>query len=109
MAYTHVGTKYTKRQQDFENFLIFRHTLSCSRVLVRSRGKVTSSATMAAATDKRYFWPVDPRAFSSRVGMSGLSSSRVGMSGGELMPILCGCRLHEEAKETKQDRIRKNF
>ena len=27
MAYTHVGTKYTKRQQDFENFLIFRHTL----------------------------------------------------------------------------------
>ena len=27
MACTHVGTKYTKRQQDFENFLIFRHTL----------------------------------------------------------------------------------
>ena len=27
MAYTHVGTKYIKRQQDFENFLKFRHTL----------------------------------------------------------------------------------
>ena len=27
MAYTHVGTKYIKRQQDFEYFLKFRHTL----------------------------------------------------------------------------------
>ena len=27
MAYTHVGTKYIKRQQDFDNFLKFRHTL----------------------------------------------------------------------------------
>ena len=27
MAFTHVGTKYIKRQQDFDNFLKFRHTL----------------------------------------------------------------------------------
>ena len=27
MAFTHVGTKYIKRQQDFDNFLNFRHTL----------------------------------------------------------------------------------
>ena len=32
MAYTHVGTKYIKRQQDFENFLKFRHTLVYTRV-----------------------------------------------------------------------------
>ena len=35
MAYTHVGTKYIKRQQDFENFLKFWSTLlhmSCTAV-----------------------------------------------------------------------------
>ena len=36
MAYTHVGTKYIKRQQDFENFLKFWCTLIPSDCFVLS-------------------------------------------------------------------------